>query len=105
MSIYQPKRTLKMKRIIEWFRWWYHLKRDLTAIGQLKALQAIDCNWQDRGRIIIMFHLDGKDIVHVIEVERKTTMQDYIYLSKQLEREYVTPVKYVDSSMGRDIIF
>lgn len=89
-----------MRRIIEWFKWWYHLKRDLTAIGQLKALQAIDCNWNDMGRIIIMFHLDGKDIVHVVEVKRKTTMKDYILLSKRLEEEFGAPAKYMDSPMG-----
>lgn len=92
-----------MKRIIEWFEWWYHLKRDLTAIGQLKALQAIDCNWHDSGRIVIMFHLDGKDIVHVVEVKRKTTTKDYIRLSKQLEAEYGVPAKYFDNPMGNDM--
>ena len=85
-----------MKRIIEWFKWWCHLKRDLTAISQLKALQAIDAGWHDAGKIIIMFHLDGKDIVKIIDVERKTTMQDYIKLSKTLEQEYGTPPKYYD---------
>lgn len=90
-----------MKRIIEWLRWWWNLKRDLTAIGQLKALQAIDCNWRDQGKIIIMFHLGDKDIVKIIDVKRQTTMQDYRRLSRQLEGEYGVAPKYVDSPMGR----
>ncbi len=85
-----------MRRIINWLSWWWHLKRDLTAIGQLKALQAIDCNWHDAGRIIIMFHLDGKDIVHIVEVKRKTTMKDYQQLSRSLEAQYGVPAKYLD---------
>ena len=85
-----------MKRIVEWFKWWWHLKRDLTAISQLKALQAIDAGWHDAGKIIIMFHLDGQDIVKIIDVKRKTTMTDYIKLSKELEQEYGVPPKYFD---------
>lgn len=85
-----------MRRLFDWFKWWWHLKRDLTAISQLKALQAIDADWHDQGRIIIMFHLEDRDIVKIIEVKRKTSMQDYMRLSKQLEREYGVIPKYYD---------
>lgn len=85
-----------MRRIIEWFKWWWHLKRDLTAIGQLKALQAIDADWHDMGKIIIMFHIGDKDVVKIVDVMRKTSMQDYIRLSKQLEVEFGVVPKYYD---------
>ncbi len=85
-----------MRRFFDWFKWWWHLKRDLTAISQLKSLQAIDADWHGRGRIIIMFHLEDRDIVKIIEVKRKTSMQDYIRLSKQLEQEYGVIPKYYD---------
>ncbi len=95
-----------MRRIIEWLKWWWHLKRDLTAIGQLKALQAIDAGWNYPGKIIIMFHLDGKDIVKIIDVKRKTNMRDYMRLSRQLEAEYGVPAKYLDGPASqRDYLF
>ena len=72
------------------------MKRDLTAISQLKSLQAIDADWHDQGRIIIMFHLDRGDVVKIVDVKRKTSMQDYIRLSKQLEVEFGVTPKYYD---------
>lgn len=85
-----------MKRLWNWVKWWWHLKRDLTAIGQLKSLQALDADWHDQGKIVIMFHLQEGDRVKIIEVKRKTSMQDYIRLSKQLEADFGIAPKYYD---------
>ncbi len=123
-----------MGRIIKWLKFWYHLKRRILGIAlifsksedrfkalwdqvnymkantvshdQLKALQGIDQNWHDQGKIILMFHLKEKDIVKIIDVKSKTTMKDYIELSKSLEAKYGVGPKYYDgASMSRKGFF
>lgn len=117
-------------KIIRWFQWWYHFRRRMIAVAtlvqghgdqfdnlwkqvnnlkessvthdQLKALQAIDFDWHDCGKIILMFHFDGKDIVKIIDVKRKTTIKEYQQLSGQLEREYGAAPKYFDGIDGYD---
>jgi len=121
------ERGMMFKKIIDLLRWWYHAKRRLTALAiivqeteqrfkdvweqverlrsdsvshdQIKALQLIDENWHDQGKIILAFHTEQGDRIKIIDVKRKTTMKEYIQLVKGMEAEYGVQPKYADSAM------
>lgn len=79
------------------------LRQQVVSHDQLKALQMIDEDWYDHGKIILAFHFKGSDRIKIIDVKRKTTMVEYMDLVKQLEMTYGIPPKYVDTrTLSRD---
>ena len=74
----------------------------------IKALQAIDVGWKERGKIIIIAHVGDQDIIKIIDTKAELPLMGYKAMSERLEAEYGARVAFFDTvhggrAMARDI--
>ena len=92
--------------------------RGMTCIGlstrmgylerNLKALQAIDVGWKERGKIVIVAHVGNRDIIKIIDTKAELTLMEYKAISERLEAEYGARATFFDTvhggrAMARDV--
>lgn len=64
---------------------------------QLKALQAVDLGWRERGKIIVAAAVNGRDVVKIIDVPAHWHPVQYREMVADLERRYGAVVARVDA--------
>ena len=84
--------------------------RGMTCIGlsarmshleqNLKALQAIDAGWKERGKIVIVAHVGDRDIIKIIDTKAELTLMEYKAMSERLEAEYGARATFFDTEHG-----
>lgn len=92
-----------LRKIKEWFkdRADYNISARISRLERnLKALQAIDMGWKERGKIIIIASVGGQDIIKIIDVEKEFTTMEYKALSERLEAEYGARATFFDVPNG-----
>jgi len=91
--------TLITDRIEEVKRSAVRASSDLV-LSQLAALQAIDVNFGNNGKVIILAHVDGRDMVKIIETLPRMTHREYTELVKEIEMRYGARLRFQDLPMG-----
>lgn len=64
---------------------------------QLASLQALDIGYHEKGKIIVLANINGKDRVKVIETRLTMTIDEYKDLAESVKDQYGAQVAYVDS--------
>lgn len=70
------------------------------AIGRLSAIQAIDFDPYDLGKIIIMARVNGQDIIRFIDIPREYNMIQYRDVTTAIEKQYGARAKFFDGPRG-----
>lgn len=96
-----------LKKIINWF---IHqdiriLRKDLDDTiknqirfeRQLKALQALDVGFRERGKIIIIARICGQDIVRIVDIKPEMPIEHYKELVHYIKDQYGASLRWVDS--------
>lgn len=61
------------------------------------ALQALDVNFQDAGKIVLIARVHGRDIVKIVDVPKNRTLQEWKEMVRDLECRYAAPPLVIDS--------
>lgn len=75
--------------------------RELRA--QLTALQAMDIGFHERGKVIVLASINGKDRVKIIETKMEMSPLEYKQLAETIKRDYGAQPRFVDAPVGGDI--
>lgn len=96
-----------IKKVLNKIRSWikastyYALWARMNRIERnLKAMQAIDMDWHQRGKIVLLVSVNGQDICKIIDVAKGLTIMEYKELSERLEREYGISPAFFDVAAG-----
>ncbi len=68
----------------------------------LKALQAIDVDYKDSGKLIIIAHVQGRDVVKILDIPNGYSLQEWKRLIAETESLYGIPLRRVDAPRGYD---
>lgn len=69
---------------------------------QVKALQAVDVNFHDTGKIVVIARVGSQDVVKIVDIPKQTTMVDYKRMVAQIEQLYGARPAFVDMPHGVD---
>lgn len=70
------------------------------AIDKLAAIQAIDFDPYDLGKIIIMMRVNGQDMIRFIDIPRETNLQQYRAIIQSIEAQYGAKPKFYDAGIS-----
>jgi len=76
-------------------------KGEVAALRrQLAALQAIDLDFRHGGKIIVVAKVNGKDIVKIVEIAPRMNMEQWRFLSREIEDRYGISERRIDGPPG-----
>ena len=70
---------------------------ETRLVDRIAALQALDIDYKNKGKIIICASVAHRDIVHIIDIPHDTSWEDWRIMTKEIESQYGARVEWVDS--------